>query len=110
MIPVELSPDPDMLPTQGEEGPPSFQVPNKHTFFDDQGLPLADVDLSEKFGTTPELANRRYNRIRLDDLDQEEIALKEEVLKDAAKEAKRTYRELESRFVSIVPIAEPPYD
>lgn len=60
---------------------------------------MADVDLSEKFQTTPELANRRYNRIRLEDLDHEEIALKEDVLKAAAKEAKRTYRELESRFV-----------
>jgi len=73
------------------------EVPNKHTFFDDQGKPITDVDLSEKFQTVPELANRRYNRIRLEDLDNDEIALKEEVLKDAAKEAKRTYRELESR-------------
>ena len=60
---------------------------------------MKDVDVSEKFQTTPELANRKYNRMRLEDLDGERIFPKEEALKEAAKEAKKTYRELENRSV-----------
>ncbi|XP_003741267.1 probable U3 small nucleolar RNA-associated protein 11 [Galendromus occidentalis] len=73
------------------------ETPNTHTFFDEEGKPMKDVDLGEKFQTTPELAERKYNRLSLDDFGVDEVVLKEEVLKDAAKEAKRKYRELESR-------------
>lgn len=57
------------------------------------------VDLRDKSQTSEAFVHWRYNRFRAEDLDGTEIALKDEVLKEAAKEAKRKYRELESRFV-----------
>lgn len=70
---------------------------NNHTFFDDDGQPIEKVkNLDKKLGTAKELLDRKYNRLKIEDL-LPEMAVDEETLKEAAKETKRKYHELESR-------------
>ncbi|XP_022654804.1 probable U3 small nucleolar RNA-associated protein 11 [Varroa jacobsoni] len=74
------------------------EVTNNHTFFDDDGQPIEKVkNLDKKLGTAKELLDRKYNRLKIEDL-LPEMAVDEETLKEAAKETKRKYHELESRI------------
>lgn len=72
---------------------------NKHTIFVEKPEDAEDFDPAAHFGTVPEMVDRAYNRVRVDQLEQEEVqgvtTMKE--LKKVRRQREQSYKELQER-------------
>lgn len=72
---------------------------NTHTFFVDSKEEAKNFDFAKKLGTHPSLLGRAFNRPTLETLHKESIAdVPEDVIKEATREMKKSYRELTKRL------------